>query len=109
MPTKVKTWRTFHFGRRSYGSGQSSAEVRSKDKLGRKVYDSRNWKRLRLLHLAACPLCAVCGGEGEQVDHIQPIVEGGAAYDQNNLQTLCASCHSKKTRRENQDGTQKQN
>lgn len=34
-------------------------------------------------------------------DHITPIAEGGDRYDLSNGQTLCASCHSKKTTQEN--------
>lgn len=102
MPTKIKTWRNFQFGRKVVGSARPSEASQAKDRIGRKVYDSRNWQRLRRLQLAAFPLCAVCGDVGEQVDHVMPIVEGGAAFDQANLQTLCASCHSQKTRKENQ-------
>ena len=32
----------------------------------------------------------------ELVDHIIPIAEGGALYDLENLQSLCAACHNKK-------------
>lgn len=31
------------------------------------------------------------------VDHIRPLNMGGAKYDERNLQSLCWSCHSKKT------------
>ena len=34
-------------------------------------------------------------------DHITPIAEGGDRYDLKNGQTLCSSCHAKKTTREN--------
>lgn len=32
-----------------------------------------------------------------EVDHIQEIKDGGDMWDENNLQTLCHKCHSKKT------------
>jgi 5-methylcytosine-specific restriction endonuclease McrA len=32
------------------------------------------------------------------VDHIKGLRDGGAPYDLSNLQTLCGSCHAKKTR-----------
>ena len=35
------------------------------------------------------------------VDHTQPIAEGGALYDLENLSTKCAKCHEAKTRLEN--------
>lgn len=60
------------------------------------VYD-RRWgvfsRRFRLRH----PACAVCGRFASQVDHIVPIADGGRMYDESNLQSLCTSCHSKKT------------
>lgn len=45
--------------------------------------------------------CQTCGvlvmGKGEaHVDHIVPKVDGGTD-DMENLQTLCRSCHSRKT------------
>lgn len=65
-------------------------------------YGSR-WRRLRGLYLHTNPLCAdpfgVHQGEpvpAEEVDHRVPKSRGGT--DQwNNLQSLCKSCHSRKT------------
>lgn len=59
---------------------------------------SRRWRRFH-------PLCVMCMAQGqvvagECVDHIIPINEGGALLDEGNLQTLCWSCHSRKTVRE---------
>lgn len=67
-------------------------------------YD-RRWRRLRSWFLARHPLCEHCKREGRlepanEVDHITPLRWGGARLDQNNLQALCKSCHSKKTARE---------
>lgn len=45
--------------------------------------------------------CRMCGMIGTTADHIVPISQGGAREDRTNLQTLCSSCHSKKTGREN--------
>lgn len=47
--------------------------------------------------------CVKCGRAGAalEVDHIQPLGEGGAYYDLNNLQSLCRDpCHFDKTKRE---------
>lgn len=65
-------------------------------------YSTRRWRRLRLAVLRAEPLCAECLRQGRlvpatQVDHIVPISRGGAVWDPDNLQPLCASCHSRKT------------
>ena len=56
-------------------------------------------------------VCDRCGSETEiprfkkpkripMVDHIIPIKQGGAKYDQSNLQSLCWACHSRKSAEE---------
>lgn len=67
-------------------------------------YDA-TWRKLRLWHLRRQPLCVACERRGrltpaEEVDHITPISRGGARLDPANLQSLCKSCHSAKTARE---------
>ena len=46
--------------------------------------------------------CRVCGVRHRarelDVDHIVEIARGGAALEYSNLQTICRSCHSQKTR-----------
>ena len=63
----------------------------------------RQWGKVRLkvLDLSGWK-CAKCGKSGRlEVDHIKPLEEGGALYDESNLQTLCRSCeHFAKTRGE---------
>jgi 5-methylcytosine-specific restriction protein A len=56
-----------------------------------------NWQKLRKWKLATDPFCAMCNGSANQVDHILPINDGGERLDPANLQSLCISCHSKKT------------
>lgn len=41
-----------------------------------------------------------------EVDHIEPIVEGGHPFDPGNLQTLCTECHRDKTAAENSERAQ---
>lgn len=78
-----------------------------------KWYTSYEWRQIKKAHLAEHPLCqcansAYCEHEpGEclsnhqpEVDHIVPISKGGNPRARANLQTLCKSCHSKKTRQE---------
>ena len=61
----------------------------------------RRWRRLRLIVLRANPICAKCDEPATDIDHITPRVRGGTdSFD--NLQALCHSCHSIKTRREQQ-------
>ncbi|MFC5992937.1 HNH endonuclease signature motif containing protein [Pseudonocardia hispaniensis] len=62
---------------------------------------TRRWRRLRAAHLATEPLCRVCGALGTDVDHIEPLsIDPTRRYDPTNLQTLCATHHDEKTRRE---------
>lgn len=66
-------------------------------------YNTTAWRKLRAHVLRQAPLCRLCAGRGlavpaVDVDHITPVADGGAPFDQNNLQALCHSCHSRKTR-----------
>ncbi len=47
--------------------------------------------------MAAEPLCRMCGRLADLVDHIVPIMDGGAVLDEENLQSLCTACHARKT------------
>lgn len=72
-----------------------------------KVYGNTVWRRLRRIKLNANPLCELCLSKGvvvqaSQADHIIPVSlrpELKLVYE--NLQSLCETCHSKKTREEN--------
>ena len=67
------------------------------------VYGTARWKRLRpALLCEAGWRCQKCGLPGNlQIDHVQPLAAGGAIWDPANLQTLCSSCHYRKTAGEN--------
>jgi 5-methylcytosine-specific restriction protein A len=70
-----------------------------------KLYYSRRWRNLRNLFIQRYPLCKECKGnniikQGKLVDHIKPVSEGGDFYLWRNLQTLCNTCHRKKSARE---------
>jgi len=64
------------------------------------------WQRLRKLHLARFPLCVACQAKGiiqvaTDVDH--HVAHRGDVFlfwDESNWRSLCASCHSSKTARE---------
>jgi 5-methylcytosine-specific restriction endonuclease McrA len=66
-------------------------------------YDA-DWERLRDLHKFNEPLCRHCLAKGlvvpmDEVDHIIDIaVRPDLRLDDANLQSLCKSCHSRKTR-----------
>lgn len=69
-----------------------------------KIYQSARWKKLRLSKLMFNPLCQKCLEKGKttlatQVHHLDSFLnyEGvkrlEKAYDFNNLQSLCETCH----------------
>ena len=65
-------------------------------------YDS-GWRKARLLYLRRNPLCVECLGEkrlvpATVVDHIIPHRgDTRLFWDQGNWQSLCKTCHDKKT------------
>ncbi|MFM8735387.1 MAG: HNH endonuclease [Pirellulales bacterium] len=61
----------------------------------------RKWRQAVLTRDAFA--CVDCGriDQANHADHVVPIAHGGARYDLANGQTLCHSCHSRKTAREN--------
>ena len=75
---------------------------RHRDMSAQEFYNSREWRLKRHEHLAEEPLCRECRRRGRLaratvVDHIVPIRFGGERLDDGNLQSLCASCHSRKS------------
>ena len=67
----------------------------------------REWRdRVRPMQLLDFPICQICEKndkivEAVQVDHIIPLEQGGAAFDRDNLQSLCFRCHVIKSAEEN--------
>lgn len=66
----------------------------------RRGYGAR-WQALRADFLRRHPLCRSCEAKGRvkpanEVDHIKPRAQGGSDADEN-LQSLCKPCHSRKT------------
>ena len=73
-----------------------------RDNFSKTFYNSPEWIKVRKQKLAVDPLCEECKKNGTfvkatLVDHITPIKQGGAMFDFNNLQSLCWSCHSRKS------------
>ncbi len=85
---------------------QAIAEINNriepKQKVEPSVYSTPKWKVIRKKKLRSSIRCEAygCISTATEVDHITPISEGGAAYDMRNLQSLCKSCHARKTGRE---------
>lgn len=69
-------------------------------KLGRAVYKSARWRKVRLAILRTAPQCASkgCYRQAVEVDHIVRLSDGGAPYEVSNLQGLCRRCHRRKSR-----------
>lgn len=65
--------------------------------LSNKALGSQKWKDLRLQILARDGYtCWICGGEANQVDHIQSRKSGGDMWDRENLAAICGVCNRKK-------------
>lgn len=72
-------------------------------KMAAGFYASREWQAARQLAIGlAAYRCSKCGARGVRlfVDHIVELADGGAEFDQGNLQVLCGSCHTLKTHAE---------
>lgn len=76
---------------------------RRRNQDGRNRYYLARWSRLRAYVLARDNhICQVCGDFGNHADHKVPWEDDDTLFwDQDNVQTLCAPCHTLKTRREN--------
>ncbi len=61
-------------------------------------YDAHWRYRLQPAYLRAHPMCSAsgCTQPATCVDHVRPLADGGTNDDEN-LQSLCHSCHSRKT------------
>lgn len=57
------------------------------------------WTGTRNKIIARDKKCLKCGSTNKlEVDHIKALVNGGDMWAEDNLRTLCHSCHLKKTR-----------
>jgi len=73
-------------------------------------YNTAAWRRLRLAKLQADPLCQPCQDMGQLVeatvvDHNTPVSKGGDPFPAiDDLTSMCARCHSRKTAQEDRLG-----
>ena len=70
-----------------------------------RFYQSKVWRSLRNEYIKQNPLCVYCQSNGiikeaKVVDHIIPILMGGNSLSVTNLQSLCDSCHARKSAKE---------
>jgi len=74
-----------------------------------KLYHTSRWRMMRAEQLLLAPFCGECAEynlrvRATDVDHIVPHRgDKKLFYDKSNLQSLCHSCHSKKTSEENKE------
>jgi 5-methylcytosine-specific restriction protein A len=72
------------------------------------LYYTAAWRDRRAAQLLREPFCKICEAEGRRryatdVDHVKPHKGDKVLFDDdNNLQSLCHSCHSRKTAAERQ-------
>ena len=69
------------------------------------LYDSPRWRRMRAAQLRQEPCCRACTAKGRVtpatiVDHIVPYRDGSDFFDATNHQSLCSSCHARKSAQE---------
>lgn len=88
-----------------FAKEREAKRLRFKGSSNERGYGYR-WKKLRDRFIQKHPHCVECLKNGvitlaTDVDHIIPHRgDPKLLYDENNLQSLCKSCHSKKTARE---------
>jgi len=69
------------------------------------LYTGQEWRVRRAEHLAAHPVCIICGRRANAVDHVLNLASGGD-FD-GPLQSLCAPHHRAKTLRESHEGAKR--
>ena len=60
-------------------------------------YNTRRWRKARLAFIKNNPLCVVCNKLATVVDHIKPVRLGGEFWNSENWQSMCATCHNRKS------------
>lgn len=65
-------------------------------------YGSKPWREARAAQLRREPYCCICAKiniqrRASEVDHIVPVVRGGAPFHPSNLRSMCKTHHSQKT------------
>lgn len=69
----------------------------------REIYDTAKWRHTRKAQLARTPICERCDSRlAAEVHHRQALEDGGHPWHPDNLESLCKSCHSTQTRKEQQ-------
>lgn len=66
------------------------------------LYSSREWRQLiARIKNERGRFCQRCGSANRVAgDHVRELRDGGAAFDESNIELLCAACHNRKTHAE---------
>lgn len=87
--------------------GRKKSRIPGREQIAKKFnYQSKIWKLVRKkVLLRDGYLCQECKRngiikDGNTVDHIKPINQGGEPLNTQNLQTLCETCHARKSQTE---------
>lgn len=66
------------------------------------LYETARWKKMSKDFLKKYPICFICGKPAKIADHITPHRgDVNLFFNEDNLQPMCWSCHSRKTFEEN--------
>lgn len=75
-----------------------------------KIYAQNRWTAISRRWRTSNPICithgcnVVCLDKAGSTDHIIAVSQGGAGYDKRNFQTMCHTCHNRKSNLERQHG-----
>ncbi len=77
----------------------------ARDEFSKNFYNTPAWRLARKKQLDSNPFCFECLKKGKRskatiVDHVVAIKQGGDRFNPINLQSLCWSCHSRKSIKE---------
>ena len=83
---------------------QSFTALNATKKKPLNVVNTKRWQRkrekIKKRDNYQCQICGKLISGRADVDHIKRRADGGRVWDNDNLQTLCHSCHTKKTNAE---------
>jgi len=81
-----------------YGAGKKQKRVDRRISV-RKMGYTYKWSKYSKQYRRENPECVGCGQPADCVDHITPVTgpDDPLFWDDSNHQSLCTSCHSKKT------------